>query len=126
MSYQRLATTSDNRIRLETLRETNDRISNHTAKLPVFRYYHLDEQVHSSSDGQKFETQIDTVNARHSPKYFGLNKPARKVKSELILSEEDNIQLILVPLARKTTTQSILASKLSSYARKNRTKKALL
>ena len=74
MDYQRLTTTSDNRIRLETLREANDRISNHTAKLPVFRHYHLDEQVHSSSDGQKFETQIDTVNARHSPKYFGLKK----------------------------------------------------
>ena len=222
MDYQRLTTTSDNRIRLETLREANDRISNHTAKLPVFRHYHLDEQVHSSSDGQKFETQIDTVNARHSPKYFGLKKgivsyslvanhipinaqviganeheshyvfdllynnttdieidihstdthgsnqvnfallhpfgyrfapryrdifgvvsrslvgfksakdyenllikPARKVRSELILSEEDNIQRILVSLARKTTTQSIIVSKLSSYARKNRTKKAL-
>ena len=224
MDYQRLATTSDNRIRLETLRKANDRISNHTAKLPVFRHYHLDGQVHSSSDGQKFETQTDTVNARHSPKYFGLKKgivsyslvanhipinaqviganeheshyvfdllynnttdieiaihstdthgsnqvnfallhpfgyrfapryrdiygvvssalvgfksvkdkdyenllikPARKVKSELILSEEDNIQRILVSLARKTTTQSIIVSKLSSYARKNRTKKAL-
>lgn len=222
MDYQRLATTSDNRIRLETLREANDRISNHTAKLSVFQHYHLDGQVHSSSDGQKFETQTDTVNARHSPKYFGLKKgivsyslvanhipinaqviganeheshyvfdllynnttdieidihstdthgsnqvnfallhpfgyrfapryrdiygvvsrslvgfksakgyenflikPARKVKSELILSEEDNIQRILVSLARKTTTQSIIVSKLSSYARKNRTKKAL-
>lgn len=222
MDYQRLVTTSDNRIRLETLREANDRISNQIAKLPVFRHYHLGEKIHSSSDGQKFETQINTVNARHSPKYFGLKKgvvsyslvanhipinaqviganeheshyvfdllynnttdieidihstdthganqvnyavlhpfnyqfapryrdvygvvsrslvgfkpvknydnllvkPARKVKPERILSEEDNIQRILVSLARKTTTQSILISKLSAYARKNRTKKAL-
>jgi len=30
--------------------------------------------VHSSSDGQKFETGVRTFNARHSPKYFGLKK----------------------------------------------------
>jgi TnpA family transposase len=30
--------------------------------------------VHSSSDGQKFETRLHTINARYSPKYFGLHK----------------------------------------------------
>lgn len=30
--------------------------------------------MHSSSDGQKFETGVRTFNARHSPKYFGLKK----------------------------------------------------
>src|SRR5699024_6142538 len=30
--------------------------------------------IHSSSDGQKFETHINTMNSRHSPKYFGLKK----------------------------------------------------
>ena len=30
--------------------------------------------MHSSSDGQKFETGIHTLNSRHSPKYFGLKK----------------------------------------------------
>jgi TnpA family transposase len=30
--------------------------------------------IHSSSDGQKFETQIHTIRSRHSPKYFGLKK----------------------------------------------------
>jgi TnpA family transposase len=30
--------------------------------------------VHSSSDGQKFETRIPTLLARYSPKYFGLKK----------------------------------------------------
>ena len=30
--------------------------------------------MHSSSDGQKFETAVRTFNARHSPKYFGLRK----------------------------------------------------
>jgi len=44
------------------------------AKLPIFRYYNIDDTIHSSSDGQKFETQISTINARYSPKYFGLKK----------------------------------------------------
>jgi len=34
----------------------------------------LGDALHSSSDGQKFETSIHTLNARHSPKYFGLKK----------------------------------------------------
>ena len=38
------------------------------------RHYDIDEVVHSSSDGQKFETQIHTIRSRHSPKYFGLKK----------------------------------------------------
>lgn len=222
MDYPRLVSTSDNRIRLETLREANDRVSNQIAKLQIFQHYHLDKQIYSSSDGQKFETQTDTLNARHSPKYFGLKKgivayslvanhvpinaqviganeheshyvfdllhnnttdieidthstdthgtnqinfallhlfgyrfapryrdiygvvsrslvgfkssadyadlmikPAKKVKTDLILSEEENIQRIMVSLAYKTATQSIIIGKLSSYARKNRTKKAL-
>jgi TnpA family transposase len=222
MGYQRLVSTSDNRIRLETLREANDRISNGIASQPAFQNYQISSSVHSSSDGQKFETQTDTINARHSPKYFGLKKgiasyslvanhvpvnaeviganeheshyvfdllynnttdieinthstdthgtnhinfvllhhfgyrfapryrdiytvvnqslygfkspsdygdlqikPAKKVNANLIISEADNIQRIMVSLAQKTTTQSIITSKLSAYARKNRTKKAL-
>ena len=74
VGYQALSTTSDNFIRLETLREANDRVSNATAELPIFRYYDIGGVIHSSSDGQKFETGINTINARHSPKYFGLKK----------------------------------------------------
>jgi hypothetical protein len=45
------------------------------AKLPVFQYYNIEEEIiHGSLDGQKLNTQIDTINARHSPKYFGLGK----------------------------------------------------
>ena len=57
IGYQVLSTTSDNFIRLETLRGANDLVSNATAKLPIFRYYDIGEALHSSSDGQKFETQ---------------------------------------------------------------------
>ena len=74
ISYYALATTSENFIRLETLREANDRVSNATAVLPIFRQYDIGGVVHSSSDGQKFETRLNTINARYSPKYFGLKK----------------------------------------------------
>lgn len=222
ISYHTLAMTSDNFIRLETLKEANDRVSNRTAQLPIFRHYDLGEAVHSSSDGQKFETGLPTFNARYSPKYFGLKKgvvaytlvanhipvnariigadeheshyvfdllfnnttdiqpevhstdthgtnevnfailhwfgyqfapryhdlqekvtnslygfkhpsqyadcllkPIRKINTGLILAEEENIQRILLSLALKTTTQSIIVGKLSAYARKNRTRRAL-
>jgi TnpA family transposase len=207
---------------LETLREANDRISNATAQLPIFHQYDIGGRVHSSSDGQKFETRLPTINARHSPKYFGLHKgvvaytvvanhipinariiganeheshyvfdllfnnttevqpevhstdthgtnevnfallhlfgyqfapryrdfydkvrttlygfkhprqyptgvlrPVRKINTRLITEDWDNIQRIMVSLALKTTTQSIIVGKLSAYTRKNKTRRAL-
>lgn len=220
--YHTLAATSDNFIRLETLKDANDLVSNAIAELPIFRHYDIGETLHSSSDGQKFETRIHTINARHSPKYFGLKKgvvsytlvanhvpvnarviganeheshyvfdllfnntteiqpevhstdthgtnqvnfailhlfgyklapryrdiydkvsqslygfnhpshyeelllkPIRKINTNLIISEWENIQRIILSLALKTTTQSIIIGKLSTYARKNRTRRAL-
>ncbi len=222
IGYQTLVAILDNFIRLETLREANDRISNAIAALPLFRQYALGETIHSSSDGQKFETRIHTLNARHSPKYFGLKKgvvsytlvanhipitttiiganeheshyvfdllynnttniqpvihstdthgtnevnfailhcfgyqfapryrdiyakvnqslygfkhpsqyeggpliPIRKLNTNLISEEWDNFQRIKVSLALKTTTQSIIVGKVSAYARKNKTRRAL-
>jgi len=223
MGFQTLSTTANNYVRLETLKEANDTISNGIAKLPMFRHFDIDDDVHSSSDGQKFETQIHTINARYSSKYFGLNKgvtsytlvanhipvsariiganeseshyvfdmlfnnntdiqptihstdthgtnevnfillhmfgyqfaprykdirgrltrglygfqhpghypekymlkPVRKINTQLIIDEWANIQRIIASLALKTTTQSVIVGKLSSYARTNRTKKAL-
>jgi TnpA family transposase len=74
IGYHTLAAISDNFLRPETLRETNDLVSNAIALLPIFRHYDIGDVVHSSSDGQKFETSVRTFNARHSPKYFGLKK----------------------------------------------------
>ncbi|WP_404456925.1 Tn3 family transposase (plasmid) [Virgibacillus necropolis] len=222
IGYPLLATTSDNFIRLETLKEANDRVSNAIRKLSIFHHYDIDETIHSSSDGQKFETKINTINSRHSPKYFGLKKgivsytmvanhipvnariiganeheshyvfdilynnttdiqpevhstdthgtnevnfsilhffgyqfaprykdiygtvsrslygfkhpsqyrdilikPIRKINTNLITEEWENIQRIILSLALKTTTQSIIIGKLSAYARKNKTKQAL-
>jgi TnpA family transposase len=223
LGYQGLSTTSENFIRLETLRGANDLVSNATAALPIFRQYDIDGVLHSSSDGQRFETRIPTINARYSPKYFGLHKgvvaytlvanhvpinaeiigandheshyvfdllfnnttdiqptvhstdthgtnavnfailsvfgyqfapryrdiydtvrtslygfkhpsqydesiqlkPVRKLNPNLIIEEWENVQRIMVSLALKTTTQHIIVSKLSAYARKNKTRRAL-
>ena len=222
MSYQTLFTAANNFLRPETVGEGNDRVSNTTAKLPIFRHYNIDDIIHSSSDGQKFETQIHTLRSRYSPKYFGLKKgitnytgvanhvpfnariiganeseshyvydilannttdirpnahstdthganevnfailaafgyqfapryrdirdkmntlygfrhpskydeefllkPSSKANTKLILAEEDNTKHIFASLAKKVTSQSVIIGKLSAYARKNRTKKAL-
>jgi len=42
--------------------------------LPAFHHYDIYDELHSSSDGQRFETQINTINARYSRKYFTLKK----------------------------------------------------
>lgn len=223
IGYNTLSSTSDNFIRLETLKAANDCVSNAIAEFPIMRHYDIAETVHSSSDGQKFETRIPTINARHSPKYFGLKKgvvaytlvanhipvnariiganeheshfvfdvlynnttdvqpevhstdthgtnevnfailhtfgyqfaprykdifetvstslygfrhpsqyddnfvlkPIRKINEDLIADEWDNFQRIMVSLALKTTTQNIIVGKLSAYARRNKTRRAL-
>ncbi|OYE01953.1 Tn3 family transposase [Nostoc sp. 'Peltigera membranacea cyanobiont' 232] len=223
ISYQLLTSTSENFIRLETLKDANDLISNAIYNLSIFHHYDIDNMLHSSSDGQKFEARINTINSRYSPKYFGLNKgvvsytlvanhipvnariiganeheshfvfdilfnnttdiqpnihstdthgtneinfailhsfgyqfaprykdiydlvskslygfqhpsnydkdhvikPIRKINTELIVEEWENIQRIMVSLAVKETTQSIIVGKLSAYARKNKTRRAL-
>ena len=222
IDYHTLADASDNFLRPETLEVANDLVCNATYELPIFSQYDVGDALHSSSDGQKFESQIETINSRHSPKYFGLKKgivsytlvanhipinariiganeheshyvfdllfnnttdiqptvhstdthgtnqvnfallhlfgyefaprykdiygtvshslygfqhpskygdsilnPIRKINTKLIRAEWDNIQRIMVSLALKTTTQSIIVSKLSAYARKNKTRQAL-
>ena len=74
LSHKSLITTARNYLRIETLHAANDAISNAIAALPMFRQYDIQEELHSSSDGQRIETQIDTINARYSSKYFGLKK----------------------------------------------------
>lgn len=73
--YQAMATAARNFIFLENLKNANDLVTNEMAKLPIFKYFNIEEElVHGSIDGQKIDTQINTINARHSPKYFGLKK----------------------------------------------------
>jgi TnpA family transposase len=74
LGYSSLRATARNYLRPETLHAGNDFISNALARLPMFQHYDIQEAIHSSSDGQRLETQIDTINARFSSKYFGLKK----------------------------------------------------
>jgi TnpA family transposase len=74
LGHSALMTTARNFLRAETLHAANDTISNATAALPMFDQYDVDGMKHSSSDGQRVETQIQTINARHGSKYFGLKK----------------------------------------------------
>jgi TnpA family transposase len=69
-----LQVASENFIRPETLQNANDQIVDEIAKFDLFHQYNINEVVHSSSDGQKFETRFHTINSRYSPKYFGLKK----------------------------------------------------
>ena len=72
----------------------------------------------------KMETLYGFKNPSEYDEKF-LLKPIHKINTRLIIEETDNIQHILASLALKVTSQSVIIGKLSAYARKNRTKKAL-
>jgi hypothetical protein len=74
LSHASLITTARSYLRPETVHAANDAISNATAALPAFKLFNIRDELHSSSDGQRFETQINTFNSRYSPKYFGWDK----------------------------------------------------
>ncbi len=74
LGHSALMTVARNFLRAETLHAANDAISNATESLAMFDQYDIDGVKHSSSDGQRIETQIPTINARHGSKYFGLKK----------------------------------------------------
>jgi TnpA family transposase len=69
-----LVRASGNYVRLETLRAASTIIINAIAAKPLFREYNIDGVVHSSSDGQKFATIIDTPRSQHAARYFGMEK----------------------------------------------------
>ncbi len=74
-TYDQLNTIQANYLRLETLNAANDCINNATARLPIFKYYNIqDDIIHASADGQKFEARRETFKTRYSSKYFGTQK----------------------------------------------------
>jgi TnpA family transposase len=74
-TYDHLRGVQANYLRPETLCLANDAINDATAKLPIFKYYNIQEGViHASADGQKFESRLETFKTRYSSKYFGTNK----------------------------------------------------
>ncbi len=79
------------------------------------RYKAIQEKLRTSLYGFKHPNQYGDV----------LLKPIRKLNTDLIVEEWENLQRIFVSLALKTTTQSIIVHKLNSYERKNKTCQAL-
>ena len=80
------------------------------------RYRDIYDTVRTSLYGFKHPSQYDESIQL---------KPVRKLNPNLIIEEWENVQRIMVSLALKTTTQHIIVSKLSAYARKNKTRRAL-
>lgn len=60
---------------LENIRSANDQIVSFMDKLELPNLYRrVDEQLHTASDGQKFEIRGESLNANYSFKYFGKNQ----------------------------------------------------
>ena len=75
ISYSTLNNIEKNFLSIENLKEANDIISNKIASLKVFNSWNIiADKLLAGIDGQKFETKLDTIQARYSPKYFGLKK----------------------------------------------------
>ena len=63
---------------------------------------------------------------RHKRAYADMSiQPVRKINTQLIIDEWEQIKKIMLSLATKSTTQSIIIGKLSAHERTNRTKSAL-
>jgi TnpA family transposase len=73
--YHVLEETDRQHIRLATLKDACDRISNFIADLPIFPLYSFDPEIlYGSVDGQKFASAEPTIKSRYSRKYFGKGK----------------------------------------------------
>lgn len=86
--------------------------------------------------GHRFAPRYANVQERMRTSLYGFQPPAaygddalfrpvRKLNTDLIISEWDAIQRIMVSLSRKTISQRLLIAKLSASKRRNRTLQAL-
>ncbi len=73
--YTVLHETLQSRIRLATLKNASDLISNDISKMPIFPFYSFDlELLYGGVDGQKLEAETPTLKTRYSKKYFRKGK----------------------------------------------------
>ena len=70
LSYHQLKKIKDDYLREETLKAACDIIINDINKLPIQKIYNINEQIHSSIDGKKYDTNDNIFNARYSKKYL--------------------------------------------------------
>ena len=65
---------------LQNVQNANDKIVKFISQLELPKLYQVDDKpLHTSSDGQKVEVNVDSFNANHSFKYFGKTKGASVV-----------------------------------------------
>lgn len=70
-----LQTTANWYLNKESLLQSNDLIVSLTKKLPIYKLFrHHRDSIHTSSDGQKYNTAVESLNASYSFKYFGTAK----------------------------------------------------
>ncbi len=70
-SHDTLLRFQSNYLSLENLRRANDRISDATSKLSIFKHYNYSPgYTHASIDGQKLHSERNTRRIRYSSKYF--------------------------------------------------------
>ncbi len=73
--YDRLLDVYQSRVRLQTLKQGNDLISNDITNMSIFPFYSLDMAIlYGGVDGQKYEVENHTLKARRSKKYFKKGK----------------------------------------------------
>ncbi|MGH1472500.1 MAG: Tn3 family transposase [Cellvibrionaceae bacterium] len=74
-SHDTLLRFQSNYLQVDSLRRANDKISNATSKLEIFKHYNYRQGfIHASLDGQKFRSRRTTRRMRYSSKYFGQGK----------------------------------------------------
>lgn len=71
LNYDKLLKIHNSRIRLETLEEANNIIGEAIEKLPIFKYYNIQEnKLHGAADGRKSDVRLQTFKSRYLRKYF--------------------------------------------------------
>lgn len=72
IDYSTLRSTRSDFVRIETLCEANEHVSNFVKTLPIFKIWNLlDDKILADADGQKFSTSDSTIQSRYSRKHLG-------------------------------------------------------
>jgi TnpA family transposase len=72
LEYNTLRSTQEDFVRIETICAANDHVSNFIKAMPIFEIWNLlDEKVLADADGQKIGSSNQTIQSRHSRKFFG-------------------------------------------------------
>lgn len=92
--YSILQDTLQSRIRLNTLKNASNLISNKISEMSIFPFYSFEFGVlYAGVDGQKFEAATPTIKSKHSKKYF---KKGKGIVAYTLLSNHIPLQTQLI------------------------------